>query len=126
MNTLNYKGNLRTKSSILDIIDCFQAIIENNEFENLHLFFESTIMLDNESNYFLVSLYANYIYESKTIETRINLSYELAPTLFMLKNLFSSDDKNEFFLKIKNINVVKHIMNENLIPFDIQVIEINL
>ena len=126
MNIRDLNKKMQLNSSILNVIECFEQIIKTSKSEIYNLFFETSIMLDSNDKYFLVSIYVNNLLNNKTTQLILNLKYNLIPTLCMMKNIYYSSNINEFFINIKDSNIVKYLYNEDLKPIDIDLIELEL
>lgn len=126
MNIRDLNKKMQLNSSILNVIECFEQIIKTSKSEIYNLFFETSIMLDSNDKYFLVSIYVDNLLNNKTTQLILNLKYNLIPTLCIMKNIYYSSNINEFFINIKDSNVVKYLYNEDLKPIDIDLIELEL
>ena len=122
--TNEIKDMFKTDTSIDQIIEIFQCFIE--QFDKKSIVFESFVMFNDKSNYFLASLYTNIIYQNMNIQIRLDLKYNVKPLMYLLQNLYYSDREDNFWDKIKNTNAIKYIFNENLKPFDISILEIEI
>lgn len=108
------------------LIEQFKIIIKQIKEKDNIVIFESLIMKNNTYDYFLVSVYTNFLQEESTIQLRLDLKYNISAPMYLLQNLFFSNREVDFWEKINKSNLIKYILDFNIKPYDLSILEIEI
>ena len=115
-------------TSLIELIDEFKNIVDSVNLPNQEVIFESLPMIepDHTKNYFQFSIYINSYEGDDNFQIRLDLQYPIRPIFYILKNIIFLERDNNFWEKIKNSNAVKYIVNENVKPISIALLELEI
>lgn len=120
------KETLTCETPIGEIVDRFRLTVEELCNDEEFVVFESLFFPYGEKEFYLFSIYTEINRDNRCFHIRVDLKYDVTPVLCALQNLFYSNREKAFWDKIKNTNAFKYIKNENLKPFDLAVIEMEV
>ena len=112
--------------SITKIIEQFKKLIEILQLVDKLIIFESLIMFNEISNYLQLSLFTNINENNSTFQLRLDLKYTITPSMLLLQNFFFSDCEKDFWNRIYNTTIIKYISNNNLKPYDVSILEMEV
>lgn len=117
-----------TDTSLIELIDEFKNIVDSVNLPNQEVIFESLPMIepDHTKNYFQFSIYINSYEGDDNFQIRLDLQYPIRPIFYILKNIIFLERDNNFWERIKNSNAVKYIVNENVKPISIALLELEI
>lgn len=115
-------------TSLIELIDEFKNIVDSVNLPNQEVIFESLPMIepDHTKNYFQFSIYINSYEGDDNFQIRLDLQYPIRPIFYILKNIIFLERDNNFWERIKNSNAVKYIVNENVKPLSIALLELEI
>lgn len=115
-------------TSLIELIDEFKNIVDSVNLPNQEVIFESLPMIepDYTKNYFQFSIYINSYEGDDNFQIRLDLQYPIRPIFYILKNILFLERDNNFWERIKNSNAVKYIVNENVRPISIALLELEI
>ena len=113
-------------TQLIKIIDLYKNLINILHMVDKVIIFESLVMLNDISNYFQISLFTNSVEENSIVQIRLDLKYKVQAPMYILQNILYSDCEKDFWYKVKNTNAVKYIINNELIPYDISLLELEV
>lgn len=115
-------------TSLIELIDEFKNIVDSVNLPNQEVIFESLPMIepDHTKNYFQFSIYINSYEGDDNFQIRLDLQYPIRPIFYILKNIIFLERDNNFWERIKNSNAVKYIVNENVKPISIALLELEI
>lgn len=117
-----------TDTSLIELIDEFKNIVDSVNLPNQEVIFESLPMIepDHTKNYFQFSIYINSYEGDDNFQIRLDMQYPIRPIFYILKNILFLERDNNFWERIKNSNAVKYIVNENVKPLSIALLELEI